>query len=31
MTDAGIKGLCVSLDNFGREDRKVGQCKLIEK
>ena len=31
MTDAGIKGLCVSLDDFGREDRKVGQCKLIEK
>ena len=32
MTDDGIGGLCASvLDNFGREDVKLGQCKLIEK
>ena len=31
VTDVGIKGLCVSMDNFGREDKTVGLCKLIEK
>ena len=31
VTDAGIKGLCVSVDKFGREDKTVGLCKRIEK
>lgn len=30
VTDAGIKGLCVSVDSFGNEDTILGQCKLIE-
>lgn len=31
ITDAGIEGLCVSTDKFGREDQMLGQCKLIQK
>ena len=29
MTDAGIKGLCLSIDNQGMKDERVGQCKSI--
>lgn len=29
ITDMGIKGLCVSVDEAGNEDEKVGQCKSI--
>ena len=31
MTDVGIKGLCLSMDNLGKEDKTVGLCKFIEK
>ena len=30
MTDAGIKGLCVSVDYLGMQDERVGQCKSIQ-
>jgi hypothetical protein len=30
ITDAGIEGLCVSVDHLGKEDKKLGQCKSIE-
>ena len=29
MTDDGIKGLCLSIDNQGMKDERVGQCKSI--
>ena len=29
MTDAGIKGLCVSIDDTGMKDDRLGQCKFI--
>ena len=29
VTDAGIKGLCLSIDNQGIKDERVGQCKSI--
>ena len=31
ITDEGVKGLCVSVDYYGREDSRLGKCKLIEK
>jgi hypothetical protein len=31
ITDKGVKGLCVSVDYYGKEDTRLGQCKLIEK
>ncbi len=31
MTDAGIQGLCVSVNNLEAYNGKVGQCKSIEK
>lgn len=31
VTDAGIKGLCLSIDDLGKEDKRLGQCKLIHK
>ena len=30
VPDAGIKGLCVSVNASGMEDQKLGQCKSIE-
>ena len=30
ITDAGIEGLCISVDHLGKEDKKLGQCKSIE-
>ena len=29
MTDAGINGLCLSVDDRGMKDERVGQCKAI--
>ena len=29
MTDDGIKGLCVSVDDFGKENAGLGQCKSL--
>ena len=29
MTDVGIKGLCVSIDDFGKENVGLGQCKSL--
>lgn len=31
VTDAGIQGLCVSLDDLGKENDRLGQCKLVHK
>lgn len=31
MTNAGIQGLCVSLDDLGKENDRLGQCKSIHK
>ena len=31
ITDAGIQGLCVSVNHLGKEDQRLGQCKSIEK
>jgi hypothetical protein len=30
ITDAGIEGLCVSINRLGKEDQRLGQCKSIE-
>jgi hypothetical protein len=30
ITDAGIQGLCVSVNHLGKEDQRLGQCKSIE-
>ena len=30
ITDAGIQGLCVSVNHLGEEDQRLGQCKSIE-
>ncbi len=30
ITDAGIEGLCVSVNHLGKEDQRLGQCKSIE-
>jgi hypothetical protein len=30
ITDAGIQGLCVSVNHLGKEDLRLGQCKSIE-
>ena len=30
ITDAGIQGLCVSVNHLGKEDPRLGQCKSIE-
>ena len=31
MTDAGVRGLCVSVDDLGKENERLGQCKKIQK
>ena len=31
MTDAGIQGLCLSIDDLGKQCERLGQCKLIQK
>jgi hypothetical protein len=30
ITDAGMQGLCVSVDHLGKEVEGIGQCKLLE-
>ena len=30
ITDAGIEGLCVSVNHLGKVDQRMGQCKSIE-
>ncbi len=30
IRDAGIQGLCVSVNHLGKEDQRLGQCKSIE-
>ena len=30
VTDVGIKGLCVSIDDFGKENVGLGQCKSLQ-
>ena len=30
ITDAGMQGLCVSVDQLGKEVEGIGQCKLLE-
>ena len=29
ITDAGMQGLCVSVDHLGKEVEGIGQCKLL--
>lgn len=31
MTDAGVRGLCVSVDDLGNASQRLGQCKSVVK